>query len=56
MTNIHDSNLFDKLDRMDKMKLATSNKDGKAQMRTKNKAIDLQPQWKVLTSIEVIIS
>lgn len=26
---------------------AASNSDGKAQVRTKNKAIDMQPQWKV---------
>ena len=34
-------------DRMDKTVFATSNSNSKAQVRTKNKAIDLQPQWKV---------
>ena len=36
--------------------LATGDKDDEAQVRTKNKALDLQPQWKVRTSIEVMIS
>ena len=32
---------------MNKTVFAASNSDGKAQVRTKNKAIDMQPQWKV---------